>query len=95
MFTIPAHSSVTLNARLYASTETPTETFGKSFDSIFESRKKESQRFYDNKIPKTLTSDERSVCIQALSGLLWSKQFYHFVTKDWLEGDPEVMRDTD
>ena len=25
---------------------------------------------------------------QALAGLLWSKQFYHYVVKDWLEGDP-------
>ena len=26
---------------------------------------------------------------QAYAGLLWSKQFYHYVLKDWLEGDPE------
>jgi hypothetical protein len=25
---------------------------------------------------------------QSLGGLLWSKQFYHFVVKDWLDGDP-------
>ena len=25
---------------------------------------------------------------QAFAGLLWSKQFYHFVVKDWLDGDP-------
>jgi hypothetical protein len=25
---------------------------------------------------------------QAFAGLLWSKQFYHYVVKDWLEGDP-------
>ncbi len=25
---------------------------------------------------------------QAYAGLLWSKQFYHYVVKDWLEGDP-------
>ena len=25
---------------------------------------------------------------QALAGLLWSKQFYHFDVKTWLEGDP-------
>ncbi|HEV3004000.1 MAG TPA: glucosidase, partial [Pirellulales bacterium] len=26
---------------------------------------------------------------QAYAGLLWSKQFYHYVVKDWLDGDPE------
>ena len=25
---------------------------------------------------------------QAIAGLLWSKQFYHYVVRDWLEGDP-------
>ncbi len=34
-------------------------------------------------------SDEaRRVARQAYAGLLWSKQFYHYVVKDWLEGDP-------
>ncbi len=28
------------------------------------------------------------VARQAYAGLLWSKQFYHLVVKDWLEGDP-------
>jgi hypothetical protein len=25
---------------------------------------------------------------QGFAGMLWSKQFYHYVIKDWLEGDP-------
>jgi len=25
---------------------------------------------------------------QGLGGMLWSKQFYHYVVKDWLQGDP-------
>jgi hypothetical protein len=25
---------------------------------------------------------------QAFAGLLWSKQFYHYVVRDWLQGDP-------
>jgi hypothetical protein len=25
---------------------------------------------------------------QALGGLLWSKQFYHYVVAQWLQGDP-------
>ena len=27
---------------------------------------------------------------QGFAGLLWSKQFYHYVVKDWLEGDERV-----
>ncbi len=25
------------------------------------------------------------------AGLLWTKQFYHYVIESWLEGDPEQM----
>ena len=25
---------------------------------------------------------------QAFAGMLWSKQFYHYVVRDWLDGDP-------
>ncbi|MBC7366888.1 MAG: glucosidase, partial [Undibacterium sp.] len=39
--------------------------------------------------PPALPADEtRRVARQAYAGLLWSKQFYHYVVKDWLEGDP-------
>jgi hypothetical protein len=31
----------------------------------------------------------RCVARQAYAGLIWSKQFYHFVVRDWLEGDPD------
>ncbi len=27
---------------------------------------------------------------QAYAGLLWSKQFYHYVVKDWLSGDEDT-----
>jgi len=30
----------------------------------------------------------RRVARQAYAGLLWSKQFYHYVAQDWLAGDP-------
>ncbi len=32
--------------------------------------------------------DELNVVRQAMAGLIWSCQFYHFVVGDWLEGDP-------
>ncbi|MDB6127654.1 MAG: glucosidase, partial [Verrucomicrobia bacterium] len=33
-------------------------------------------------------SEANRVARQAYAGLLWSKQFYHYVVKDWLGGDP-------
>ncbi|MSU25171.1 MAG: hypothetical protein EXS32_15300 [Opitutus sp.] len=32
--------------------------------------------------------EARRIARQAYAGLLWSKQFYHYVVPDWLAGDP-------
>ena len=58
------------------------------FDEIFAIRKREADDFYATVIPQDLSADGQNVMRQGLSGMLWSKQFYHYVVKDWLEGDP-------
>jgi hypothetical protein len=57
------------------------------FDEIFEQRKNEADEFYAEIIPQNLSNDAKNVQRQAFAGMLWSKQFYHYVVKDWLEGD--------
>ena len=73
-------------------TEEPQSTvdavFGEGFERIFETRRREAEEFYAGVIPEHLSPDARGVMRQALAGLLWSKQFYHYVVKQWLEGDP-------
>ena len=39
-------------------------------------------------MPSDLSPDGRNVMRQSFAGLMWSKQFYHYVVKSWLEGDP-------
>ena len=39
-------------------------------------------------IPRRLGADPRAVMRQALAGMLWSKQFYHYDVQRWLGGDP-------
>ena len=39
-----------------------------------------------------LTPEESKVSRQSYAGLLWSKQFYQYIIKDWLTGDPEMIR---
>lgn len=34
-----------------------------------------------------LKAEEQLVARQAMAGLLWTKQFYHYIVKDWLSGD--------
>jgi Glycosyl hydrolase family 63 C-terminal domain len=59
-----------------------------SFDKIFALRQHEADEFYRSVIPQDLSSDAQNVMRQGFAGMLWSKQFYHYVIKDWLEGDP-------
>ena len=61
------------------------------FDDIFTLRRREADEFYETVIPADLSDDNRSVMRQALGGLLWSKQFYHYVVEQWLEGDPSQL----
>jgi hypothetical protein len=55
------------------------------FDDIVELRHKEADQFYDTVIPGSLNVDEANVMRQALAGMLWSKQFYHYDVDKWLE----------
>jgi hypothetical protein len=58
------------------------------FDEIFALREKEADEFYAERIPKAFNEDERNVSRQAYAGLLWTKQFYYYISERWLEGDP-------
>ncbi|HVZ74003.1 MAG TPA: glucosidase [Polyangia bacterium] len=71
---------------------TPAEEVGPGdpfadFEDVFARRRAEADAFY---APRTasFTDAERTVARQAYAGLLWSKQFYHYDLRTWLEGDP-------
>ena len=85
---IPAQAEVTIRLRLFAETESPGEMFGESFGRVMADRKEESDEFYAQVIPAELGPQERLIARQAYAGLLWTKQFYHYVVEDWLTGDP-------
>ncbi len=58
------------------------------FDSLFSSRLKEADEFYENLAAKDLDPEHKMIQRQAFAGMLWSKQYYHYVIEDWLKGDP-------
>ncbi len=58
------------------------------FNLIFQKRQREADEFYATLIPAELSADAQNVMRQGFAGMLWSKQFYHYVVKDWLQGDP-------
>jgi hypothetical protein len=59
--------------------------FGTHFEEMLEARRKEADEFYAAITPPSLTSDQANVMRQALAGMLWSKQFYHYDVDKWLE----------
>jgi hypothetical protein len=61
------------------------------FDVIFARRLEESGEFYNSLHPTGLSDEERQIQRQALAGLLWSKQFYHYNVELWLKGDPAQL----
>ena len=89
---VPAGESRTLRLRLRSAAdgaeEGTAEAFGEAFERTFAGRIHEADEFYDSVLNPALRAEERAVSRQAYAALLWSKQFYHYVVKDWLEGDP-------
>jgi hypothetical protein len=85
---VPAGEQVVVRLRLTCDAEAPRQPFGPGFERAFAERMAEADAFYAARLPVELTEEERRVARQAYAGLLWSKQFFHFSVKDWLEGDP-------
>ena len=74
--------------RLVKHTQAPQQAFGDAFSQIIEQRRLEGDRFYRGILPYAPECEEFRVMRQAHSGLLWSKQFYHYDVVRWLKGDP-------
>ena len=79
---ISAGATKTIYCRL-SSSQTE-NAFPRGFDKIFTSRKKEADDYYDAILPKGASSDMARIQRQAIAGLLWSKQYYHYDVETWL-----------
>ncbi len=64
------------------------EPFGAQFDQVFAGRIREADEFYATVTPRELSPDGALVMRRAFAGLLWNKQYYHYVVRQWLAGDP-------
>jgi hypothetical protein len=82
---VPAKSLATIRLRL---TDKQLNDPFADFDQLFQARLEEANAFY-NDIQETIKdADEKQVQRQALSGMLWNKQFYSYKVQQWLDGDP-------
>ncbi|MBI2997327.1 MAG: glucosidase [Deltaproteobacteria bacterium] len=88
--TLGSGQAVTLRLRL-SDSEAPhsgAAPLGTDFEQIFSKRMGEVEEFYESITPRGISPDCRKVMRQALAGLLWNKQFYHYEVSRWLNGDP-------
>ncbi len=80
--------SETATVRLRLSDTEMNDPCGEEFERVFAEQKREADEFYTGVIPQELSPDAQNVMRQSFAGLLWSKQFYHYVVEKWLKGDP-------
>jgi hypothetical protein len=85
---LAAGETVELHLRLAEARSSAPLALGSDFERVFSTRIAEADRFYARRQPASLDDEGRRVVRQAYAGLLWSKQFYHYIVPDWLEGDP-------
>ena len=58
------------------------------FENIFAARIAEADQFYQELQQGISSEDEKLIQRQALSGMLWCKQYYDYNVAKWLKGDP-------
>jgi hypothetical protein len=87
--TVPANGSVTIRLRLSGAQEAAFRRPAfDDFDAVLSRRIAEADEFYAHRGLADLPREQAGVARQAYAGLLWSKQFYHYIVEDWLRGDP-------
>jgi hypothetical protein len=89
IFEVPAGGERSIRLRLSRVRQAAAapQSLAADFERAFRSRIDEANEFYDSIIPATADKDARNVMRQSFAGLLWSKQFYHYVVRPWLSGD--------
>ncbi len=88
---VPPGESRTIRLRLTPATPgagEETVVFGDRFDQLMALRLKEADDFYASITPEAVSKDAALVMRQALSGMLWSKQYYGYDVARWEREHP-------
>ena len=83
---VPAGATVSVRLRLVDG-DKPSSPWS-DFDALMAQRQREADEFYATVIPEKLGDDAKLVMRQAIAGMLWCKQWFHYDVTRWLQGDP-------
>jgi len=86
-FNVEAGEEKVIRLRL-CDTKDLSNPFDSGFDDVIKTREVEMNEFYDSICPLSIDEDIKNIQRQAFSGLLWTKQFYYYSVKQWVNGDP-------
>jgi hypothetical protein len=86
--TVAAGQAVTVRLRLSDAAPASGKSVDGEFDKILAERKKEADEFFETLNLASTAPERKEIMRQAVGGLLWSKQFYHYDINRWLKGDP-------
>ena len=86
--TVASGETMIVRLRLSPTAPASAERLNGTFDTQIAQQRAEAEEFYRTVVPDGITPDRQNVMRQALAGVLWSKQFYHYDLNRWLKGDP-------
>jgi hypothetical protein len=81
---VPAGGNVELRLRLAPRASSAAAALREGFEEVFATRRREADAFYGG----VARSEDAATLRQASAGMIWSKQAYYYVVRDWLDGDP-------
>jgi hypothetical protein len=86
---VPAGGTVELRLRLRSDADAAEEGWaGAPFAATLGAREREADEFYAELTPADASAEEAKVLRQACAGMIWSKQFYRYDVRIWLDGEP-------
>ncbi|MGH3679191.1 MAG: MGH1-like glycoside hydrolase domain-containing protein, partial [Natronosporangium sp.] len=89
---VPAGEQVQIRLRLTQTEQAlrpcPGSDLEHGFEATLAARAVEADAFFAGLVPESVDPAQRSVARQAIAGLMWGKQVYHFNVARWLAGDP-------
>jgi hypothetical protein len=92
---VPAGGSTEVRLRLvltgpadYQVPVPPSLELGDGLTEVLQTREAEADAYFAQLTPAGVGADEARVLRQAVAGLMWGKQFFHFDVARWLAGDP-------
>ncbi|HEV8726159.1 MAG TPA: glucosidase [Candidatus Binatia bacterium] len=86
--TVAAGQAMTVRLRLSDAAPASGKSVDGEFDKVLAERKKEADEFFETLNLGSTAPERKEIMRQAVGGLLWSKQFYHYDINRWLKGDP-------